>query len=179
MRYAFLRSEFSSPRDVLCARILQNRAASPFLHKPFGKSGKKGKSVVLSFSSVYLNSPSSQKQRYLQTGVRYRKNVVLLAQVNIKMPQIHSFLVSRKHTANRVRFLRSAVLKRAVNYLRAASPFLHKPFGKSGEKGKSVVLPFSSVYLNSPSSQKQRCLQIGLRCASNAVNFAERPLADI
>jgi len=28
----------------------------------------------------------------------------------------------------------------------AASPFLHKPFGKSGEKGKNVVLPFSKNY---------------------------------
>ena len=32
-RYAFLRSEFSSPRDDLRARILQNRAASPYLRK--------------------------------------------------------------------------------------------------------------------------------------------------
>ena len=32
-QYAFLRSEFSTPRDDLGARILHNRAASPFLQK--------------------------------------------------------------------------------------------------------------------------------------------------
>mgnify|MGYP001624017809 CR=1 FL=1 len=50
-RYAFLRSEFSSPRDDLRARILQNRAASLFLQKPYGKLREKGKSMVLPFSS--------------------------------------------------------------------------------------------------------------------------------
>ena len=100
-RYAFLRSEFSSPRDDLRARILQNRAASPFLPKPFGKSGKKGKSVVLPFSSDYLNSPSSQKQKFLQIGLRCAPTSVYfakrpLADIESKLTELRDNFVIAK-----------------------------------------------------------------------------------
>ncbi|HIY97212.1 MAG TPA: hypothetical protein H9729_05935 [Candidatus Borkfalkia excrementigallinarum] len=69
------------------AHILQNAAASPFLQKPYGKSGKKAKARFCLFAKVCLNN------LYIANAVALWKNKILSRGLISKHSRYQNFIV--------------------------------------------------------------------------------------